>query len=52
MTALAIAPLAAGDGGRYVALAGALALLVGSSACSDGSRGSGSWPTCCRSPPD
>ena len=29
MTAVAIAPLAAGDGGRYAALAGALALLVG-----------------------
>jgi len=29
MTAVAIAPLAVGDGGRYVALAGALALLVG-----------------------
>ena len=29
MTAVALAPLAAGDGGRYAALAGALALLVG-----------------------
>jgi MFS superfamily sulfate permease-like transporter len=29
MPAVAIAPLAAGDGGRYAALAGALTLLVG-----------------------
>jgi sulfate permease, SulP family len=29
MTAVALAPLASGDGGRYAALAGALALLVG-----------------------
>ena len=29
MTAIAVAPLAAGDGGRYAALAGALALMVG-----------------------
>ena len=39
MTAAVLSPLAAGDPVRYAALAGVLALLVGSSASARGSRG-------------
>ena len=48
MTAVAIAPLAAGDGGRTQRWPVRSRCWSGPSACSDGSRGSGSWPTCCR----
>ena len=48
MTATAVAPLAAGDPGRYAALAAALAVVVGLLClCWRGPSGSASSRTCC-----
>ncbi len=48
LTAVAIAPLAAGDGAATQLWPVRSRCWLGPSACSGGWHGSGFWPTCCR----
>jgi sulfate permease, SulP family len=50
LTSAAVAPLAAGDRGRYATLAAALAAMVDWCVWSPGSPGWASWPTPCPDP--